>query len=240
MIGNISTIGFIVVMIASVGCMITGLWMLFSRKYKHDPRNPIRAYIDYQFKPLNKETCVMQMAILALLSCTPCLLGANGYWMALISVCIVVLVGAIMALICMKHSDRKSSKFLSNGMAFTYSSVILLLIGAVMERPSAIIGHAVLVFFLIWLAVEAVFLLIQNALVCRGAYLHGAGKVSAGLGAVGGMLGIASARVIGLLFSRGTILSVVILGFSALLGMVGTQYFLKIYYLKRFSLPDHI
>lgn len=92
----------------------------------------------------------------------------------------------------------------------------------------------------IWLAVEAVFLLIQNALVCRGAYLHGAGKVSAGLGAVGGMLGIASARVIGLLFSRGTILSVVILGFSALLGMVGTQYFLKIYYLKRFSLPDHI
>lgn len=84
------------------------------------------------------------------------------------------------------------------------------------------------------------FLLIQNALVCRGAYLHGAGKVSAGLGAVGGMLGIASARVIGLLFSRGTILSVVILGFSALLGMVGTQYFLKIYYLKRFSLPDHI
>ena len=200
----------------------------------------IRAYIDYQFKPLNKETCVMQMAILALLSCTPCLLGANGYWMALISVCIVVLVGAIMALICMKHSDRKSSKFLSNGMAFTYSSVILLLIGAVMERPSAIIGHAVLVFFLIWLAVEAVFLLIQNALVCRGAYMHGAGKVSAGLGAVGGMLGIASARVIGLLFSRGTILSVVILGFSALLGMVGTQYFLKIYYLKRFSLPDHI
>lgn len=182
----------------------------------------------------------MQMAILALLSCTPCLLGANGYWMALISVCIVVLVGAIMALICMKHSDRKSSKFLSNGMAFTYSSVILLLIGAVMERPSAIIGHAVLVFFLIWLAVEAVFLLIQNALVCRGAYLHGAGKVSAGLGAVGGMLGIASARVIGLLFSRGTILSVVILGFSALFGMVGTQYFLKIYYLKRFSLPDHI
>ena len=152
----------------------------------------------------------------------------------------LVLVGAIMALICMKHSDRKSSKFLSNGMAFTYSSVILLLIGAVMERPSAIIGHAVLVFFLIWLAVEAVFLLIQNALVCRGAYLHGAGKVSAGLGAVGGMLGIASARVIGLLFSRGTILSVVILGFSALLGMVGTQYFLKIYYLKRFSLPDHI
>lgn len=115
-----------------------------------------------------------------------------------------------------------------------------LLIGAVMERPSAIIGHAVLVFFLIWLAVEAVFLLIQNALVCRGAYLHGAGKVSAGLGAAGGMLGIASARVIGLLFSRGTILSVVILGFSALLGMVGTQYFLKIYYLKRFSLPDHI
>ena len=66
------------------------------------------------------------------------------------------------------------------------------------------------------------------------------GTVSAGLGAVGGMLGIASARVIGLLFSRGTILSVVILGFSALLGMVGTQYFLKIYYLKRFSLPDHI
>ena len=41
MIGNISIIGFIVVMIASVGCMITGLWMLFSRKYKHDPRNPI-------------------------------------------------------------------------------------------------------------------------------------------------------------------------------------------------------
>lgn len=45
MIGNISTIGFIVVMIASVGCMITGLWMLFSRKYKHDPRNPIGANI---------------------------------------------------------------------------------------------------------------------------------------------------------------------------------------------------
>ena len=182
----------------------------------------------------------MQMAILALLSCTPCLLGANGYWMALISVCIVVLVGAIMALICMKHSDRKSSKFLSNGMAFTYSSVILLLIGAVMERPSAIIGHAVLLSFLIWLAVEAVFLLIQNALVCRGAYLHGAGKVSARFGAAGGIFGIASARVIGLLFSQGTILAMVILGFSAVLGMVGTQYFLKIYYLKRFSLPDHI
>lgn len=52
MIGNISTIGFIVVMIASVGCMITGLWMLFSRKYKHDPRNPIGANIAMLLMPL--------------------------------------------------------------------------------------------------------------------------------------------------------------------------------------------
>ncbi len=52
MIGNISTIGFIVVMIASVGCMITGLWMLFSRKYKHDPRNPIGTAIAMLLMPL--------------------------------------------------------------------------------------------------------------------------------------------------------------------------------------------
>lgn len=52
MIGNISIIGFIVVMIASVGCMITGLWMLFSRKYKHDPRNPIGAAIAMLLMPL--------------------------------------------------------------------------------------------------------------------------------------------------------------------------------------------
>ena len=52
MIGNISTIGFIVVMIASVGCMITGLWMLFSRKYKHDPRNPMGANIAMLLMPL--------------------------------------------------------------------------------------------------------------------------------------------------------------------------------------------
>ena len=52
MIGNISIIGFIVVMIASVGCMITGLWMLFSRKYKHDPRNPIGANIAMLLMPL--------------------------------------------------------------------------------------------------------------------------------------------------------------------------------------------
>ena len=52
MIGNISIIGFIVVMIASVGCMITGLWMLFSRKYKHDPRNPIGVNIAMLLMPL--------------------------------------------------------------------------------------------------------------------------------------------------------------------------------------------
>lgn len=52
MIGNISMIGFIVVMIASVGCMITGLWMLFSRKYKHDPRNPIGTAIAMLLMPL--------------------------------------------------------------------------------------------------------------------------------------------------------------------------------------------
>jgi len=51
-IGNISIIGFIVVMIASVGCMIIGLWMLFSRKYKHDPRNPIGANIAMLLMPL--------------------------------------------------------------------------------------------------------------------------------------------------------------------------------------------
>ena len=39
-------------MIASVGCMITGLWMLFSRKYKHDPRNPIGANIAMLLMPL--------------------------------------------------------------------------------------------------------------------------------------------------------------------------------------------
>ena len=39
-------------MIASVGCMITGLWMLFSRKYKHDPRNPIGVNIAMLLMPL--------------------------------------------------------------------------------------------------------------------------------------------------------------------------------------------
>lgn len=52
MIGHISIIGFIVVMIASVGCMIIGLWMLFSRKYKHDPRNPIGTAIAMLLMPL--------------------------------------------------------------------------------------------------------------------------------------------------------------------------------------------
>ena len=52
MIGNISIIGFIVAVTVSVGCMITGLWMLFSRKYKHDPRNPIGTAIAMLLMPL--------------------------------------------------------------------------------------------------------------------------------------------------------------------------------------------
>ena len=52
MIGNISIIGFIVAVTVSVGCMITGLWMLFSRKYKHDPRNPIGTNIAMLLMPL--------------------------------------------------------------------------------------------------------------------------------------------------------------------------------------------
>ena len=52
MIGNISIIGFIVAVTVSIGCMITGLWMLFSRKYKHDPRNPIGTAIAMLLMPL--------------------------------------------------------------------------------------------------------------------------------------------------------------------------------------------
>lgn len=52
MIGNISIIGFIFAVTVSVGCMITGLWMLFSRKYKHDPRNPIGTAIAMLLMPL--------------------------------------------------------------------------------------------------------------------------------------------------------------------------------------------
>lgn len=198
----------------------------------------IQAFIEYRFKPLDRETCAAQIALLLLTSTIPCLWGGDGLFPALISVGTAIAVGTVMALYCIRRLDRKSSKFLSSGIAFTYIAIILLLAGAAGRRPSAGTGHAMLGVVLVWPVFETIFLLIQHVLVRRGAYLHSENRAYGKLAAIGGILGAAGARGMGWLLPHTSIPALVALGFSFVLGAVGLQYFLKIYYLKKYALPD--
>lgn len=200
-------------------------------------KKQIAEFVNYKYKPFSQKECIKRIFLIWILSTALCLLGQNNtvWFIVLFLINAFITVGFTYLLI--KKSQEKSSRFLCDGTAYLYYSVLLNLAA---YRFVTLFSPPNLFFVITLLAVLPVCIILFLILVYRNIKKDRYNKNYIATGACGlpfllGILGFTTAKIFMKDVDQESSILIVAAGLVFLSGLtsVGSISFLKFILLRR-------
>lgn len=202
-------------------------------------KKQIAEFVNYKYKPFSKKECIKRIFLIWILSTALCLLGQNNTAWFIVLFLINAFITVSFTYLLIKKSQEKSSRFLCDGTAYLYYSVLLNLAAyrfvTLFSPPDLLLAIALL-------AVLPVCIILFLILVYRNIKKDRYNKNYIATGACGlpfllGILGFTAAQIFMKDTDQESSILIIVVGLVFLSGLmsVGSLNFLRFILLRKMS-----